>query len=64
MNTIMNLKGMKPGKVLELAEWFPTFKGPLCFLFQGSRSKASHTRRPESSETLLENVVCIGTDKV
>jgi hypothetical protein len=22
---------MKPGKVLELAEWFPTFKGPLCF---------------------------------
>jgi len=77
MNTIMNLQGMKPGKVLEFAEWFTTFKGPLCFLFQGSRSQASHPRKPESSETLFENfksctslshliscVVCVGRDKV
>jgi hypothetical protein len=40
MNTIMNLQGMKTGKVLELAEWFPTFKGPLSFFV--SRVKESN----------------------
>jgi hypothetical protein len=28
MNTLMNLKGIKPGKFLELSQWFPTSKGP------------------------------------
>jgi hypothetical protein len=50
MNIIMNLQGMKPDKVLELAEWFPTFKGPLCFFV--SRVKESKHHIPEDLNPL------------